>query len=124
MKQKKSTSDIGQWAETIAANYLTEKGYQILFTNWRAERGDIDIIARDDGYLVFIEVKGGSSVVYGPPELRITESKKRQIYKLALLFLAQNDDSDLEFENHRFDVVVVDGNENKFSIRHYENAFS
>ena len=124
MKQKQSTVVIGQWAEKIAADYITEKGYEILYTNWRAERGDIDIIARNDSFLVFVEVKGGSSEKFGPPELRITEAKKRQVYKLATLFLAENEDSDLGNQNHRFDVVVVDGTESKFTIRHYENAFS
>jgi putative endonuclease len=124
MRQNKSTFVIGQWAEKIAADYLADKGYEILYMNWRAERGDIDIIARHGSFLVFVEVKGGSSEIYGPPELRITEAKKRQVYKLATLFLAQNEDSDLGNQDHRFDVVVVDGTENKFSIRHYENAFS
>jgi putative endonuclease len=124
MKPNKSTFEIGQWAEKIAADFLTEKGYEILHTNWRAERGDIDIIALHHSFLVFVEVKGGSSEIFGPPELRITEAKKRQVYKLATLFLAQNEDSDLGNQDHRFDVVVVDGTENKFSIRHYENAFS
>jgi putative endonuclease len=123
MASAQSTSDIGKWAEEIAVTYLMDKGYQIIHTNWRAQRGDIDIIAIDNNYLVFIEVKGGSSAIYGPPELRITANKKRQLYKLASLYLAEHEDSYPDIENHRFDVIVVDGSEQKYAVRHYENAF-
>ena len=119
----RSTADIGKWAEEIAVAYLIEKQYQILHTNWRAGRGDIDIIALDKSYLVFVEVKGGSSVIFGPPELRITEAKKKQVYKLASLFLAGNADEDFGNENYRFDVVVIDGEGDNYKIRHFENAF-
>ena len=115
---------LGQWGEKEAAEYLAEKGYRILFTNWRAERGDIDIIALYRQCLIFIEVKGGSSTKYGPPELRITNHKKRQLTKLANLFLASKEVKNIEFEYCRFDVMVLDGHQNNYEIRHYENAFS
>ncbi|UCF65746.1 MAG: YraN family protein [bacterium] len=114
---------IGKWGEKEAEAYLSEKGYHILFKNWRAERGDIDIIALNNNCLVFVEVKGGSSAKYGPPELRLTNNKKRQMRKLATLFLAGTEALDIEYEFCRFDVVVIDGHQNKFEIRHYENAF-
>jgi putative endonuclease len=102
--------------------YLKVKGFQILFNNWRAERGDIDIIALDKDCLVFIEVKGGSSAKYGPPELRVTKNKQRQLKKLASIFLSGQEVNQIDFEMCRFDVVIIDGYQNKFDIRHYENA--
>jgi len=114
---------IGKWGEKEAREYLLKKGYHILFNNWRAERGDIDIIALHNKCLVFVEVKGGSSAKYGSPELRITNNKKRQLRKLAILFLSGNDVKEIDFEHCRFDVVVVDGHQSKYEIRHYENAF-
>jgi putative endonuclease len=120
---KKSSLDKGRWAEEVAASYLKKKSYQIIFKNWRAERGDIDIIALKHKCLVFVEVKGGSTQLYGPPELRITHSKKRQLYKLANLFLQKAEEYSLNNEDYRFDVVVIDGHPNKYEIRHYQNAF-
>ena len=117
------TIDMGKWAEDTAAQYLEKKSFKILFRNWRAERGDIDIIALDKQYLVFVEVKGGLSQKYGPPELRITASKKRQLYKLATLFIASSNELNLPNTNYRFDAVIVDGNRQNYKIRHYENAF-
>ncbi len=118
-----NATDKGKWAEEIAGNFLEKKSYNLLFRNWRAERGDIDIIALDGDCLVFIEVKAGFSRKFGPPELRITQAKKRQLYKLASIFIAGADISKIEHQSYRFDVVVVDGHQNKYDIRHYKNAF-
>lgn len=117
-----STCDTGKWGEEIAARYLESKSYQILYRNWRAGKGDIDIIARDHQDLVFVEVKGGSSHHFGPPELRLTPAKKRQLYKLALLFLEQN--QTLSPDMCRFDVVIIDRSQTRYEIRHYQNAFT
>jgi putative endonuclease len=114
---------IGKWGEEEATRYLKEKDYQILFNNWRAERGDIDIIAIDKDCLVFVEVKGGFSEKYGPPELRVTKNKQMQLKKLASIFLSGDEVKEIDFEICRFDVVIIDGHQNKFDIRHYENAF-
>jgi len=114
---------IGKWGEKEATIYLKEKGYHILFNNWRAERGDIDIIALDKECLVFVEVKGGSSERYGPPELRVTKNKQKQLKKLASIFLSGDEVNKIDFEHCRFDVVIVDGYQNKYTVRHYENAF-
>ena len=59
-----NTREIGKWGEEEATIYLKDKGYSLLFNNWRAERGDIDIIALDKDCLVFVEVKGGFSETY------------------------------------------------------------
>ena len=118
-----STSEIGKWAEDIAAQFLTGKSFQILFRNWRAGRGDIDIIALAGKCMVFVEVKGGNSKLFGPPEWRITTGKKRQLYKLASIFLAEVDQDQYPHDHYRFDVVIVDGYPNRYEIRHYENAF-
>ncbi len=119
---KQSTTGKGKWGEEVARRYLERKGYRILFTNWRAERGDIDIIAEDGNTLVFVEVKSGSSEKYGSPELRITPGKKRQLYKLATVYLAEYTNQIKHYESIRFDAVIVDGNRNQFQIRHYPGA--
>lgn len=119
----KSKSEKGKWGEDIAAEFLQKKGYRILFRNWRAERGDIDIVALDGKCVVFVEVKGGSSEKFGPPELRITPGKKRQLYKLGWLFLQKASEYHIDNDSYRFDVVIVDGHPGKYQIRHYRHAF-
>jgi putative endonuclease len=118
----KSTVEKGKWGEKVTENFLIKKRYKIVFKNWRAEKGDIDIIALDGNCLVFVEVKSGSTEIFGPPELRITQRKKRQLYKLGLAFLQRADEYNLKNDSYRFDVVVVDGNQNKHEIRQYKNA--
>lgn len=113
----------GKWGEEIAVQYLNKKGFQILFRNWRAERGDIDIIALDGNCLTFVEVKAGTTELYGPPELKITKSKKKQLYKLASLFLQQANNYQVQTNSYRFDVVIIDGTPHKYKVRHYPNAF-
>ncbi len=119
----RTTTNKGKWGEDVAEDFLKKKSYKILFRNWRAERGDIDIIASFKEYLVFVEVKVGLSQKYGPPELRITQNKKRQLYKLASIFLQNADKYNLPDKSYRFDVIVIDGVPQNYTIRHYENAF-
>jgi putative endonuclease len=119
----RSTVNKGKWGEDIAENYLRKKSYKILFRNWKAERGDIDLIAMDSGCLVFTEVKVGFSEKFGPPELRITQAKKRQLYKLASIFIQKSEKFVPRNVSYRFDVVIIDGIPQKYTIRHYEHAF-
>ncbi|MBN2365948.1 MAG: YraN family protein [Calditrichaeota bacterium] len=120
---QKSTLEKGKWAEEKACDYLIKKSYTVLHRNWGAERGDIDIIAREGNRIIFVEVKGGISEKYGPPELRLTYAKKRQLYKLASLYIRDTDPSGSSDVDYQFDVIVVDGHPGKYEIRHYENAF-
>ncbi len=66
-----------------------------------------------------MEVKSGSSEKYGPPELRITASKKRQLYKLATIFLSRYENIINLVSSVRFDAIIVDGTRNNYQIRHY-----
>jgi len=116
-KDKKA---FGDWGEDIAVKYLQKKGFIILHRNFRAERGEIDIIAREEDCIVFVEVKTGNSDKFGPPEERISQSKRRQLYKIANAFIQNNPMADVDY---RFDAVIVDGTPNKHEIRYYENAF-
>jgi len=110
----------GSWGEDIAVEYLQEKGFTIITRNFRALRGEIDIIARDGNTIVFVEVKTGNSKKYGPPEERVTRGKQRQLYRIAQAFIQQTNIPDVDY---RFDVVIVDGNSNSYEIRYYPQAF-
>ncbi|MFQ5583106.1 MAG: YraN family protein, partial [Calditrichia bacterium] len=110
----------GKWGEDIAEKYLREKGFSIITRNFRAERGEIDIVARDGDCVVFVEVKTGNSHKFGPPEERITMAKRRQLYKIASHYIQQNPGEEVDY---RFDAVIIDGTQQKYEIRYYKNAF-
>lgn len=81
---RKATGALG---EKLAAKHLAGLGYKILETNSRCQQGEIDIVARDGEYLVFVEVRTKSGPDFGTPEESITRAKKERLISLALLYL-------------------------------------
>ncbi len=115
-----STSSRGKRGETLASHYLQEKGYQILETNFRALKGEIDIIARKDKEIAFVEVKSGRSQDFGLPLERVDARKQKQIAKVALAYLQSRR---LEDVPCRFDVLSITEENGAIRIDHIENAF-
>ena len=108
---------IGAEYEQIAADYLTENGYQIVERNFRNRFGEIDIIAKDAEYLVFVEVKFRGSQSFGTPVEAVDFRKQRIITKVAWYDLLTHGGN--EWTPCRFDVLAITGN----TIRLYQNAF-
>lgn len=75
--------DTGRLGEKIARDFLARRGYHILKTNYRCPHGEIDIIARYQDYLVFIEVRTRRSLKFGSPEESITPAKKERLIATA-----------------------------------------
>lgn len=73
----------GQEQEAKAACFLKTQGYQILERNYRCKKGEIDLIAREGQYLVFVEVKYRSTNESGLPEEAVDLRKQRQISRVA-----------------------------------------
>ena len=73
------TQNLGKWGEQIAAKHLAGLGYQIISTNHRTPFGEIDIIAKMEDELVFVEVKTRSSNALGNPEGSVTPKKQQHI---------------------------------------------
>lgn len=115
-----STKEKGKEGEEKAAALLVEKGFEIIERNYRYGKGEIDIVARDKDFLVFVEVKSRESLEYGKPEEAITKRKMSQIRKIAESYLAEKN---ITNENIRFDVVAILFLNGEISIEHYENAF-
>jgi putative endonuclease len=111
---------LGRTGEEAAVRYLQEQGYRILERNFRCRFGEIDLIARDAGVLVFIEVKTRRSHTFGPPAMAVTAAKQRHLIKAAQLFLSR---TGRHHEVCRFDVISVemDGAEPHLEI--IKNAF-
>ena len=102
---KDSSKNIGNFYEGMAADYLEKQGYRILEKNFRCPKGEIDIIARDEEYLCFIEVKFRSSEENGGPEGAVNRKKQKRLSGAALYYLMQKGYPDTV--PCRFDVVGV-----------------
>ncbi|HFQ91034.1 MAG TPA: YraN family protein [Desulfobulbus sp.] len=102
--EKKNTMPLGRRGEELAARHLEQQGYRILARNYRRRFGEIDIIARHRGQLVFIEVKTRLSTRYGSPFAAVDRRKQHQLVRVATDYIARHH---LEDEVARFDVVAV-----------------
>lgn len=79
---------LGKYGEELACSYLRANGYEILARNFRCHRyGEIDVIARRQGILSFIEVKTRATARFGRPVEAVTLSKQRKIYRCAEYYL-------------------------------------
>ena len=80
---KENQREKGAYWEQKAGAYLESIGYEILEYNYRCRMGEIDIVARQDGYLVFVEVKYRADSTVGNPFEAVTSAKQRTISKVA-----------------------------------------
>ncbi len=110
----------GKESEQLAATYLKRKGYRIIETNYRCPVGEIDIIARQKGILVFVEVKARRSSRFGSPKAAVTATKQRKLSMAALDYLKREN---LINARARFDVVAIDTTGGKPDIEVVTNAF-
>ncbi len=111
-------NNIGFAKEKQAALYLKNKGYIILSTNYHSRFGEVDIIARDNETLVFVEVKFRASERYGDPAEYVNINKQKKICQAALTYFSFNHFR--EDTPCRFDVIAIYSDD---TIRHIENAF-
>ena len=113
-------SEQGQYYEQMAIEFLRQKGYAILQTNWRWKQWEIDIIAEKDGWLIFVEVKGRSHNTFGKPYEFIDKRKKNALLMAAKTYIDQNNIT----TDVRFDAISILKNQNgSYSIEHLENIF-
>ncbi len=118
MKKKQ----LGTWGEEVAAEYLIEHGVEIMDKNVRTQNGEIDIIGKKDGVLVFFEVKTRRSKKFGNPEDAVNTRKQEHIIRSAIEYIQSNLDLDIEW---RVDVIAINvDQQNKKNIRWFENAIS
>tara|TARA_R110002050_G_scaffold244268_1_gene380902 strand:- start:60542 stop:60904 length:363 start_codon:yes stop_codon:yes gene_type:complete len=112
-------NELGTLGEEMAANYLAKKGYEILEKNYRFGRDEVDIIAKIEDYIVFVEVKTRANNYLGEPEEAVSRAKQKRIIKVAHHYLIEND---LDNEG-RFDIFGIISNQNNESINHIIDAF-
>ena len=108
---------LGAAYEEQAASYLEHAGVHVICRNFRSRAGEIDLIGREGGTLVFVEVKYRSDVSSGMPEEALSFSKRRTISRVADFYRVRYKiRSDVPC---RFDVIAFEGDR----LRHYANAF-
>lgn len=95
--------EAGVWGEQQAVRYLRECGYEIVCVNWRYKRLEVDIIAKDKGVLVFVEVKSRTDSRFGEPKEFVDHKKRRNLIRLADAYISY-----IKYQGEiRFDIVSV-----------------
>ena len=114
-----TNNKLGKQGEEIAKQYLIDKGYRILETNWKSGKYEIDIIAQKYDFLSIIEVKTRTNIDFGFPESFVTQKKMQNLIYAANNYLEQKN-LDLGL---RFEVIALIKIANQFQIEHFDEAF-
>ena len=120
-KPKTRAQKTGAKGEARALAFLEKKDYALVEKNYRSEYGEIDIIVKNSGYIVFVEVKTRKSDAIGRPSAWVDKRKQKKLTETARVYLSENE-TELQ---PRFDVVEVINNTEtgEYYIEHIENAF-
>jgi putative endonuclease len=111
--------ELGKKGEEIACEYLKKQGYRIRDTNWRFARYEVDLIAEQNGILVFAEVKTRSSNNIAEPEASVTREKQRHLISAANAYIRFKK---LGMEV-RFDIISILVNGETHQLTHIPDAF-
>ncbi|HNP93987.1 MAG TPA: YraN family protein [Cyclobacteriaceae bacterium] len=109
----------GELGEQLAANFLTEKGYDILERNYRYKHSEIDLIVKKDNWLVFVEVKTRTSEAFGYPENFVDDKKAEKILEGAEQYLFETNWDG----NVRYDIISIMLKKDIPEVVHFEDAF-
>ena len=114
---------LGRYGEALAAEHLRKKGYTVLGMNFRTRLGEIDVVASDRTYMVFVEVKLRRDDSFAPAREFVTRSKQQKVMAASQEWLIKHP-SELQ---PRFDVIEIYAPEGITTaspvIRHWENAY-
>lgn len=117
-----SNIDIGRKGEDAAVMYLIQRGFKLIGRNIRTEYGEIDIVAENNGNLVFVEVKARRSRKYGFPEEAINSIKQDHMINSALAYIQEKCEVDV---NWRIDVIAINLRPGgKHEIEWFKNAIT
>ncbi len=99
---------LGDFGERLATEYLLQQGYQIVYPRWRCRLGEIDIVAREQDTIVFVEVKTRRGISSGSPEEAVTLSKQRKLRNLAAAYIQATYSDEVDPPPQRIDVIAVE----------------
>lgn len=117
------TESLGRWGEETAAKYLRKKHYTVTAANFRCRMGEIDLIAENREFIVFVEVKLRKNANFAQALEFVDRRKQERLKRAALVYLSQNETE----KQPRFDVIEVYAPEGTQTRRpkicHLEDAF-
>ena len=119
-----TTKALGDRGEAVTAQYLRERGYALLASQWRCRYGELDLVARDrDGTICFVEVKLRGGDLVGLPREAVDRRKREKLRAAAEAYLSQHG---LEDAPARFDVAEIysDPGHRSLRLEYLENAFT
>ncbi|WP_298508853.1 YraN family protein [uncultured Kordia sp.] len=112
-------NELGIEGEKLAVNHLKSKGYEVLETNYRFQKAEVDIIAQKNDTLAVVEVKTRTSDHFGNPEEFVNKKKINLLVKAIDNYV---NDNDLDVEV-RFDIIAILMQKSDVTINHIEDAF-
>jgi len=119
---KKLNYKKGRQGEKLALDFLIEKGFVWVESNYKNERGEIDLVMTDGDVLVFVEVKLKDGEEFGRPEEMISKGKLWQVRRVAESYLTLKPEVATKYEKHRIDAVcIVMKNKKMDRISYYKN---
>lgn len=111
---------LGNIGEIKSCEYLQSAGYLILEKNFRCAFGEIDIIARREDVICFVEVKTRASSSYGEPQESVNPPKTARIRNIASYYLGLKNLNSFEVS---FDVISIKASGKKLHLQHFKNCF-
>ncbi len=114
-----STNSTGKSGESRASTHLIELGFTIREKNWRHGHDEIDIIAENEEFIIFAEVKTRKNNSYGRPEESVNKQKQKFMIRAANTYMIKTNSE----KEARFDIVAITLDQGAESVEHIENAF-
>jgi len=114
-----NSKELGKVGEEMAVKHLQQNGYVIYERNYTYDRAEVDIVAEQNGMLVFVEVKTRTSAYLSDPSLLISRKKQRQIIKASDNYAREVHPG----KESRFDVIIIVTNSKYSSLEHIIDAF-
>jgi putative endonuclease len=115
------TNRFGATGERLAERWLSRKGWQVLERRYRSGRRDIDLVAKRNGLVAFVEVKARVGTRFGDPVEAVNWKKRKELTRSAFTWIDRHGQPG---EHYRFDVIGVLVTGSRVRVRHVENAFS
>ena len=112
-------NELGKRGEQLAVNHLIKNGYEIVERNYRFDKAEVDIIAKQKDILAIVEVKTRSNTDFGNPQDFVKAKQIKRLVKAVDEYVTVNG-LDVEV---RFDIVAIVKNRKGYDIEHLENAF-
>lgn len=114
-------NETGIWGEEQALNFIknNKPTWDLLYTNWKFKKSEVDIICKDENRIIFIEVKTRTGDKFGHPEEAVGYKKKEKLAEAASAFIEEiNHEGEI-----RFDIISITILNTKTEIYHIEDAF-